>query len=387
MNKMEIGIEKIGFYTPHNFIDIVELANARNQDPDKFTIGIGQEKQAVPAVYEDAVTMAAEAADQILTDDIKKDLGLVVVGTESSVDESKASALYLMELLELPENVRAFEIKEACYGATAGLQMANDFVAAHPNKKALVIASDIARYGINTPGEVTQGAGSVAMLISNQPKVLKLENKSVYMSRNVGDFWRPTFSKTAFARGKFSNQIYIEFFETLWEQYQKEFGVSADDFKAMLYHIPYTKMGAKAMRTLEGKISDDEYAKLQKEYQFSIQFGKEVGNLYTGSLYLGLLSYLINSKVQSDDELLLFSYGSGAVGELYSATVAKDFKDNINVDEIVGLLNNRQKISIPEYEAIFASSIENGQKVDSDTVTGKFYLSEIKENERLYAKK
>ena len=105
---MDIGIERIGFYTPKNYIDIVDLANARGQEPDKFTIGIGQEKQAVPAVYEDAVTMAAEAADQILTEDNKQDLGLVVVGTESSVDESKASALFLMDLLELPESVRAF---------------------------------------------------------------------------------------------------------------------------------------------------------------------------------------------------------------------------------------------------------------------------------------
>lgn len=381
---MDIGIERIGFYTPKNYIDIVDLANARGQEPDKFTIGIGQEKQAVPAVYEDAVTMAAEAADQILTEDNKQDLGLVVVGTESSVDESKASALLLMDLLELPESVRAFEIKEACYGATAGLQMAYNYIAANPNKKALVIASDIARYGINTPGEVTQGAGSVAMLISAQPNILKLENKSSFMSRNVGDFWRPTFSKTAFARGKFSNEIYIEFFETLWDRYQKEFNVSADDFKAMLYHIPYTKMGTKAMRTLEGKISDEKYADLQKEYQASIQFGREVGNLYTGSLYLGLLSYLINSEVDADDELLLFSYGSGAVGELYSVKVTDGFKNSIQADQIKQLLADRKKISISEYETIFAQSINDGESVDASSVTGKFYLSEIKENERLY---
>ncbi|AKP68128.1 hydroxymethylglutaryl-CoA synthase [Companilactobacillus ginsenosidimutans] len=384
---MDIGIERIGFYTPNSYIDIVELAKARGQEPDKFTIGIGQDKQAVPAIYEDAVTMAAESADQILDDSNKKDIGLVIVGTESSVDESKASALFLMDLLDLPENVRAFEIKEACYGATAGLQMAYNFVSTNPGKKALVVASDIARYGINTPGEVTQGAGSVAMLISSTPQILKLENKSAYMSRNVGDFWRPTFSKTAFARGKFSNQIYIEFFETLWKRYQKEFDVTADDFKAMLYHIPYTKMGTKAMRTLEGKISDEKYAQLQAEYKYSIQYGREVGNLYTGSLYLGLLSYLINSAVTPGDELLLFSYGSGAVGELYSAKVCENFKQYIHVKNVQSLLNNRKKISISEYESIFSQSVRDGESVDPSVVTGEFYLSEIKENERLYKTK
>lgn len=42
----------------------------------------------------------------------------------------------------------------------------------HPDKKALVIGSDVARYGLNTPGEPTQGGGAVAMLISADPKVL-----------------------------------------------------------------------------------------------------------------------------------------------------------------------------------------------------------------------
>ncbi|WP_125770089.1 hydroxymethylglutaryl-CoA synthase [Companilactobacillus furfuricola] len=383
---MDIGIEKIGFYTPKNYIDIVELAKARNQEPDKFTIGIGQSKQAVPAVYEDAVTMAAEAAEQILTDD-RTNIGLVIVGTESSVDESKASALFLMDLLNLPEYARAFEIKEACYGATAGVQMAYNFIATNPDKKALVIASDIARYGINTPGEVTQGAGSVAMLISSQPKILKLENKSVYMSKNVGDFWRPTFSKTAFARGKFSNQIYIEFFQTLWAKYQQKYQATAEDFKAMLFHIPYTKMGAKAMKTLEGNVSDETYARLKDQYQDSIKFGREVGNLYTGSLYLGLLSYLINSDVQAGEELLLFSYGSGAVGELYSGVVAENFAENVNSENVKQTLAQRHQISISEYEEIFSKSISDGEKIDPDEVTGKFYLSEIKENERLYSKK
>src|SRR5699024_4626561 len=106
-----------------------------------------------------------------------------------------AVATFLVDLLDLPKNVRAMEIKEACYGATAGLKMAEGFVALNPDKKALVIASDIARYGINTPGEVTQGAGAVAMMVSKDPRILKFNREEVYMTKNVGDFWRPTFSK------------------------------------------------------------------------------------------------------------------------------------------------------------------------------------------------
>lgn len=382
---MDIGIDKIGFYVPKDYIDIVELAKRRDVDPNKFTIGIGQDKQAVPLPHQDAVTMAASSADSILTDDDKKNLGMMIVGTESSVDESKSTAAFLMDLLDLPEDIRAYEIKQACYGATAGLQTAYDFVSLNPDKKVLVIATDIARYGIKTPGEVTQGAGSVAMLISQNPRVLKLNHESVYMTKNVGDFWRPTFSKTAFARGKFSNEVYVNFFETLWTKFQDKYSVTADDFSTMLFHIPYTKMGTKALRTLEGKVSDEKYAELTDHYQNSIKFSRDVGNLYTGSLYLGLLSYLVNGA-QADENVLMFSYGSGAVGELFSAKIQPDFEQVINKQALVDMLNNRQKISIDEYEKIYQIEYKNDTIVDPTTISDKFYLSEIKENERIYKK-
>jgi len=382
---MNIGIDKIGFYVPKDYIDIVELAKARDVDPNKFTIGIGQDKQAVPQPYQDAVTMAASSADSILTDEDKKDLGLLIVGTESSVDESKSTAAFLMDLLELPEDIRAFEIKQACYGATAGLQTAYDFVSLNPGKKALVIATDIARYGIKTPGEVTQGAGSVAMIISEDPRVLKLDHKSVYMTKNVGDFWRPTFSKTAFARGKFSNEVYVDFFTTLWEKFQTKYDLSADDFSTMLFHIPYTKMGTKALRTLEGQVSDEKYAELTAHYQESIKFSRAVGNLYTGSLYLGLLSYLVNGA-KAGEKMLMFSYGSGAVGELYSGEIQAGFEDVIDKKALQGMLDDRQKMSIADYEKMYQIEYQDGTIVDPTAVDAKFYLSEIKENERLYKK-
>jgi len=382
---MDVGIDKIGFYVPKDYIDIVELAKARDVDPNKFTIGIGQDKQAVPQPYQDAVTLAASSADSILTVDDKKDIGLLIVGTESSVDESKSTAAFLMDLLDLPEEIRSYEIKQACFGATAGLQAAYDFVSLNPGKKALVIASDIARYGIKTPGEVTQGAGSVAMLISENPRVLKLDHKSVYMTRNVGDFWRPTFSKTAFARGKFSNEVYVDFFTTLWNKFQAKYDVTADDFSTMLFHIPYTKMGTKALRTLEGKLPDEKYAELTEHYQASVKFSREVGNLYTGSLYLGLLSYLVNAA-QANEKMLFFSYGSGAVGEIYSGEIQPDFEKVIDKDAILAMLDNRQKMSISDYEEMYGVEYQDGTIVDPAGVDAKFYLSEIKENERLYKK-
>ncbi|WP_099974380.1 hydroxymethylglutaryl-CoA synthase [Lactobacillus terrae] len=383
---MSIGIDKLGFYTPKNYIDIVELAEARDVEPGKFTIGIGQDKQAVPNPYEDVVTMAAEAANQILTEDNKKDIELVIVGTESSIDESKSSSTFLMDLLDLPNEVRAFEIKQACYGATAGLQMAKDFIATHPGKKALVIASDIAKYGIKTAGEVTQGAGAIAMLVSENPQIVELEDKSVYLTKNVGDFWRPTFSKTAFARGKYSNEIYMDFFKTLFDNYNQKFDQDVENIDTLLFHIPYTKMGRKALNTIESDVSEEKFNDLVERYQKSIEISRSVGNLYTGSLYLGLLSYLINGDVKDNESLMMFSYGSGAVGEIYSAKVVSGFEKAIDIEGIKNMLDSRKKISISEYETIFNTEYKNYDVVNIDTVEGEFYLSEITENERLYSR-
>lgn len=52
---------------------MVELAEARNIDPNKFTIGIGQDKMAFAPITQDSVTMGANAALQILDEeDLKK---------------------------------------------------------------------------------------------------------------------------------------------------------------------------------------------------------------------------------------------------------------------------------------------------------------------------
>lgn len=39
---MQVGIDQIGLFTPDKYVDMVDLANARKQDQNKFLVGIGQ---------------------------------------------------------------------------------------------------------------------------------------------------------------------------------------------------------------------------------------------------------------------------------------------------------------------------------------------------------
>jgi hydroxymethylglutaryl-CoA synthase len=132
--------------------------------------GNGTLKQAeIVMLDEDPVTLAAGAVSRLLqvADVRPSDIGMLIVGSESGVDASKPIAAYVHGLLGLPNACRTFDTQHACYGATAGLQLAAAWATRSPDRKAVVVASDIARYDVGSAGEPTQGAGAVAMLVSS----------------------------------------------------------------------------------------------------------------------------------------------------------------------------------------------------------------------------
>lgn len=386
---MQIGIDKIGFSTSSLYLDLVELAEARGVDPNKYLIGIGQAKQAVIAPTQDIVTMGASAAAQILTETEKAKITTVIVATESGIDNSKASAIYVKTLLGLDDFVRTIEFKEACYAGTAAIQAAKGLVSANPDEQVLVIAADIARYGLNTPGEVTQGGGAVAMLVKANPRILTIENPSVPITRDVMDFWRPLGATEAIVDGKYSTNVYIEMFLDAFKRYQQLTNDQLTDFTALAFHLPFTKMGKKALEALLG---EDHSAiaiaeQLRAQLTASQQLNREVGNLYTGSLYLSLISLLANGNVKAGDKLGLFSYGSGAEGEFYPVKLQPGFENAFSSQQIEANLANRTKVSVTEYESIFNSQLgmntaDISLNIDADP--NQFVLAGIQDQKRIY---
>jgi len=289
---MKIGIDKIGFNSPHFYVDMNELAVARNEEPAKYTIGLGQDEMAVAPITQDPVTLAANAALGILDEQDIEKIDFVMFGTETGIDHSKAAGVYVHSLLGLRPNVRTIEMKQACYGATAALQLAKGHIALHPDSKVLILAADIARYGLNTPGEVTQGAGAVALLVSADPGIMVFEDQSTYLTSDIMDFWRPIYSDTAYVDGKYSNEQYIAFFDHVWKEYQEKTNLGLKDFEAICFHLPYTKMGIKALEAVYPNGMGEDEERILNNYQISTTYSRRVGNIYTASLYLGLLSLL-----------------------------------------------------------------------------------------------
>ena len=387
---MQVGIDQIGFYTPNKYVDMVDLAKARNEDPNKFLIGIGQNRMSVADQTQDAVSMGINATLRYLDQIERKKVGLLIVGTESSVDQSKSASLFIKSALELPANVRTFEVKEACFGMTAGIMIARDYVRLHPHHSAIVIGSDIARYGVNTGGEVTQGAGSISMLIKSDPQILTINKGHSSYSEDINDFWRPNDSAVAVVDGKYSKNVYLDFFKQTFTAYRKQTGLKTSDFTALLYHLPFVKMGFKANEW--AIIAQDEKTKkrLTENFTAAARYGKEVGNIYTASLYLSLLSLLENAKLPANAKIGLFSYGSGAMGEFYSGQIVKGYEKNLHTNADQKMINRRQKLTIPKYEQIFNQALESPQdniELQSDEQTGNWYFAGTKNRIRQYLQK
>ncbi|WP_279095251.1 hydroxymethylglutaryl-CoA synthase [Lactobacillus taiwanensis] len=387
---MKVGIDQIGYFTPNKYVDMVDLAHARNQDPNKFLIGIGQSKMSVADATQDAVSMGINATLRYLNKINKSKVGFLIFGTESSVDQSKSGSLFVKSALKLDPSVRAFEVKEACFGLTAGLMIAQDFVRLHPDQTAIVIGSDIARYGLKTAGEVTQGAGSVSLLISSNPRILELNEGHSAYSEDINDFWRPNNSKLAKVDGKYSTQVYLDFFKHTFNDYKEQKNLETRDFAAIVYHLPFTKMGLKANRiAIEGE-DEETNARLMDSFTAAKELNANVGNIYTGSLYLSLLSLLENGDLKAGDLTGLFSYGSGAMAEFYSANVVEGYEKQIDKAGDEALLAKRKKLSVDEYERIFSEALEdpkNGVELVSDEDSGKYYFAGIKDDIRQYQAK
>ncbi|UAA37484.1 hydroxymethylglutaryl-CoA synthase [Paraneptunicella aestuarii] len=386
----KIGINKMGFYIPEYYLGLDDLAGVHQIDPNKYLHGIGQVKMAVPAPDEDVVTMAANAAKLILDDmtpEQKASISTVIFATETGVDQSKSGAAYLTGMIDVSPNVRAFEIKQACYGATAGIQMACDVVTVRPHESVLVIASDIAKYEQNSPGECTQGAGAVAMVISQNPDIIAFDSQRGLYSEDVMDFWRPNHMQHALVDGELSINCYLNSMAEAYKHYRENGGKSLNELPWLCFHQPFTKMAKKAYQHLQTEFADEMADHQDESYTISQIYGKDIGNTYTASMYFGLISLLENyDGDMTSQQIGLFSYGSGCVGEFFSGTVQPNYRRGLPTKEHKSMLQNRERLSYQNYERFMYQTKDDARgTIEYPAVTNSaFRMGGVVDNIRQY---
>ena len=417
-----IGIDDIELATSHHVVKLDDFAEANGTDPAKFHLGLGQDEFSFPAPDEDVVTMAAAAAAPIIARSGTEGIRTLLFATESGIDQSKAAGMAVHSLLELPSQMRVVEVKEACYSATAALQAAVGIITRSPGQRVLVIASDVARYELDTPGEPTQGAGAVAMLVSANPKLLEIEPVSGLNSADVDDFWRPNDSTTAIVDGALSVTAYLDALTGAWTDLAAQGGPEMAEIDRVLYHQPFTKMAKKAQVHLAGLTGEDLDTEIvaggsgaagtdvsnvaaadgsadsaadgsatvvteprDTGLATSTLYNRRLGNSYTASLYAGLCSLLDHDEDLAGKRIGLFSYGSGSVGEFFTARVVPGYEQHSRRQAVTEALDARVPLSIDEYRALHAAELSSAEDVSTPKVTaGPFRFAGIKGRARLY---
>lgn len=400
---MKVGIDSISIDLPKIHLPIQTLAVNRDIEPDKLIKGLGLQKMSFPDVHNDVVTFATNAVFKLLQQEQinPQEISRIYVGTESSVDSSKPIASYITALLEQHYGSGSFrkcdtlDMTFACIGAVDALQTTLDFIRLNPTKKAIVVATDNAKYDLNSSGEYTQGAGAIAMLITANPRLLAFSNEVGISADGVFDFFKPrrNFTKNEILYttenpewfgileneisiykeqpvfdGHYSNECYINRTSEAYFNFKELTNKTESIYKNwenVLMHLPYcfqarrtfVEIYAKENQlTEENKViaKSEDYLDFVSKAIFPSEIASgQIGNMYTGSIFLGLLStleyHLQNENDIANKKMGFIAYGSGSKAKVFEAEVQPQWQDVIAKVGLFDLLNNSTEIDFGTY--------------------------------------
>jgi len=403
-----VGIEKIQVYPTTAALDMAELCHARDIDFERVQKNLMVDQRGVNPPWEDAVTMAVNAAKPMLNDQDREEIGLLIVGSETGVDQEKPISSWVHRYLELNPHCRNFEVKHACYGSTGGLQMALAWLVSGvaADQKALIISTDQSLIALSEPYEPVTGAAAVAVLLSRKPRLIDYElgNFGIYSSE-VSDVIRPTPSVET-GNSESSLLSYLEALEGAYTHYVDR-TPEARDFQSYfdwnIYHMPFAGMALRAHRTLltlDGERSRSEADEdFRRKVSPSLKFARQMGGVYGASTFIGLLGLVDDEdRARSGGRVGIFAFGSGSCAEFQSAQLLPEASAVAGEAGLQYLLNVRRSLTVGEYESvererdagIMASDFKPNRKICSGWFTehyegrGRLVLNEVKGYYRNY---
>jgi polyketide biosynthesis 3-hydroxy-3-methylglutaryl-CoA synthase-like enzyme PksG len=366
---MTVGIEAINFYGGTTFLDVRTLFEARGLDLRRFdNLMIHRKSVALPC--EDPVSFGVNAAKPLLdqlSEEDRNRIELLVTATESGLDFGKSLSTYLHDYLGLSRSCRLFEIKHACYAGTAAFQTAINFVVAQssPGAKILVVATDIAKAAIKgSYVEPSQGAGAVALLVSDRPDILEIDfGANGYYSYEVMDSCRPT-AEIETGDSDLSLVAYLDCLENSFGAYtaRVEDADFVSTFDYMAFHTPFPGLvkGAHRMmlRKLKGAPPAAADADFERRVRPSLTYCLEIGNIYSATLYLALCGLIDAVDLPVAKRVALYSYGSGCCSEFFSGIVTPKSKIKMSALQKRESLSSRYELSMPEYDRLLDLGLE-----------------------------
>ncbi|XP_052210281.1 hydroxymethylglutaryl-CoA synthase [Diospyros lotus] len=445
-----VGILAVEIYFPPTCVQQEALEAHDGASKGKYTIGLGQDCMAFCTEVEDVISMSLTAVTSLLgkygID--PKQIGRLEVGSETVIDKSKSIKTFLMQIFEESGNtdIEGVDSTNACYGGTAALFNCVNWIesSSWDGRYGLVVCTDSAVYA-EGPARPTGGAAAIAMLIGpDAPIAFESKLRASHMS-HAYDFYKPNLaSEYPVVDGKLSQTCYLMALDSCYKRFchkyekleGKQFSVIDADY--FVFHSPYNKLVQKSFARLlfndflRNASSIDEAAKEKLEpfstltgdesyqsrdlekatqqvakpfYDAKVQPGtllpKQVGNMYTASLYAAFAS-LIHNRDSSlvGQRVVMFSYGSGLTATMFSFRI-RDGQHPFSLSNIVNVMNVDTKLKLrhefhPEKFVEIMKLMEHryGAK---DFVTSKdcgllspgtYYLTEVDSMyRRFYAKK
>ncbi|XP_017775267.1 PREDICTED: hydroxymethylglutaryl-CoA synthase 1 [Nicrophorus vespilloides] len=438
-----VGILAMEMIFPSQFVDQTELESFDGASAGKYTVGLGQARMGFCSDVEDINSLCLTVVQRLMErHNIKyTDIGRLEVGTETIIDKSKSVKTVLMQLFEPhgATDIEGIDTTNACYGGTAALFNAISWVesSAWDGRYALVIAADIAVYAEGS-ARPTGGSGAVAMLVGpNAPLIMDRGLRATYM-KHAYDFYKPDLSSEyPTVDGKLSIQCYLSALDNCYQLYCKKaqkLGVKVDlkHFDAIVFHSPFCKLVQKSVgrlalndflnepsnydnlenfanikletsyfdREVEKAFMNESKVIFETKTKPSLLAANQVGNMYTASLYGGLVSLLVSKDIKelANNKVCLFSYGSGLASTMFSITIVKDYSPNSplhklvsNLNHIKPMLEQRKCVSPEKFTSMLALREKNGHKAPYEPIgdlanlfPGTYYLTKVDEMHRRF---
>jgi hydroxymethylglutaryl-CoA synthase len=438
---MKVGIDAIAFDIPKLFLPISDLAVARNIEPEKLTKGLGLQKMTLLDTYQDVVTMAGNAVLKLMKNEgiAPESISKLYVGTESGVDGSKPIASYLISMLESVYgegsfmHIDAVDLTFACIGGIDALQNTVDYIKLNPEETAIVVTTDWAKYDLESSGEYTQGAGAIAMSVKSNPSIISFDGKTGVSTQGVFDFFKPRryidktditsshdnepwmevleqeiaiYKEQPVFDGQYSNQCYIDRITDAYYNYKTKNKVTNncyEDWAFICFHLPYcfqarrtfieifakenpslleNQLGDTTKDKLKALTKSPEYMAVVNEKIYPSEIGSaQVGNIYTGSIFLGFISTLCHAYNQ-EMEIVgkscgFIAYGSGSKSKVFTGKFEANWKPKIAGLKLFETLDQLNAVSIDTYQKLHKKEIKEAIL----TPNNEFVLSNIEKSD------
>ncbi|XP_073011693.1 hydroxymethylglutaryl-CoA synthase [Typha latifolia] len=393
MDRKDVGILAMDIYFPPTCVQQEALEAHDGVSKGKYTIGLGQDCMAFCTELEDVISMSLTVVNSLLKkyQIDPRQIGRLEVGSETVIDKSKSIKTWLMQIFEEYGNtdIEGVDSTNACYGGTAALLNCANWVesSSWDGRYGLVVCTDSAVYA-EGPARPTGGAAAIAMLIGpNAPITFESKLRGTHMA-HVYDFYKPNLaSEYPVVDGKLSQTCYLMALDSCYRRFcskyenleGKQFSISDVDY--FVFHSPYNKLVQKSFARLYfndflrncSSVENDAREKLQpfsdltseesyqsrelekvsqqlakhfyeEKVQPTTLLPKQIGNMYTASLYAALLSVIHNKHSNLEGRrVVMFSYGSGLSSTMFSFKL-QDGHDSFNLSNIVSVLNISKKL-------------------------------------------